>query len=227
MVRPIIWRLETLDRRADIWALAAICFECLTGTVPFGPGEGPQILLKILTSEPSPLNESLCPGFPEQPLSLDLVLGQAFKKIPSLRQETVGQFADALGQALGLVGSHNNWASLSERELTQSILQQLPRLMNEQAREQGHSIQDDFFGDEDSLGELNRASTEHPNTDKISMTSNLSLLSAKATGRVIQGGELSSPATLKNELPVENLFRNKWVIVSFLTLLMFLNFFFN
>ncbi|HET9929117.1 MAG TPA: serine/threonine-protein kinase, partial [Polyangiaceae bacterium] len=41
--------LDTLDHRADVWALAAITYECATGQVPFQGNNGPSILLEILT----------------------------------------------------------------------------------------------------------------------------------------------------------------------------------
>ena len=46
--------LETLDARADVWALAAITYECITGKVPFQGINGPSILLAILTKDPVP-----------------------------------------------------------------------------------------------------------------------------------------------------------------------------
>ncbi len=46
--------LETLDARADVFALAAITYECMTGTVPFTGNNGPSILLSILTKDPDP-----------------------------------------------------------------------------------------------------------------------------------------------------------------------------
>ena len=46
--------LETLDARADVFALAAIAYECVTGEVPFSGTNGPSILLAILTKDPEP-----------------------------------------------------------------------------------------------------------------------------------------------------------------------------
>ena len=50
--------LETLDHRADVWALAAIAYECMTGSVPFKGNNGPSILLEILTKEPKPPSQA-------------------------------------------------------------------------------------------------------------------------------------------------------------------------
>src|SRR5262249_8783734 len=46
--------LDTLDARADVFALAAITYECLTGSVPFTGNNGPSTLLSILTKDPDP-----------------------------------------------------------------------------------------------------------------------------------------------------------------------------
>ena len=46
--------LETIDPRADVFALAAVVYECVTGEVPFGGTNGPSILLSILTKDPVP-----------------------------------------------------------------------------------------------------------------------------------------------------------------------------
>ena len=44
--------LETIDARADVFALAALIYECVTGEVPFAGNNGPSILLAILTKDP-------------------------------------------------------------------------------------------------------------------------------------------------------------------------------
>jgi serine/threonine-protein kinase len=49
--------LDTLDHRADVWALAAIAYECMTAHVPFAGSNGPSILLEILTKDPKPPSE--------------------------------------------------------------------------------------------------------------------------------------------------------------------------
>src|SRR5271165_295744 len=46
--------LDTIDARADVFALAALTYECVTGEVPFAGNNGPSILLAIMTKDPIP-----------------------------------------------------------------------------------------------------------------------------------------------------------------------------
>jgi len=107
----------TLDGRADVWSVAAIVYECLSGQLPFPGHSGPRILLDILTAEPSRLSENGCPGCLPIPPAVDEVMADAFKKDPARRIATVGQLADRLGRAYGLSGEHTRWSTVAEREL--------------------------------------------------------------------------------------------------------------
>lgn len=145
--------LDTLDHRADIWALGAIVFECMTGRVPFPGINGPQILLSILSKEAPPVSQADGSRFPIPP-TMDPVLAKAFKKTASLRYETVGGLADAIGQAYGLEGNHRDWAEKPEAELSSAIEAQLNHLMSVvPSADKPRSAQDSFFGEGDSLGE--------------------------------------------------------------------------
>jgi serine/threonine protein kinase len=109
--------LETLDARADVFALAAIAYECVTGRVPFEGTNGPSILLAILTKEPDPpsIKGKSAPIPP--PASLDEVMEEALAKNPNIRTKTVGALADAVGHAYGLTGDHKQWATTPQNEL--------------------------------------------------------------------------------------------------------------
>lgn len=144
--------LDTLDQRADIWALAAILYECMAGKVPFYGINGPQILLAILTKEAAPVSEVEGVKYPIPP-GLDAVLGKAFKKTASLRYSSVGEFADSFGRAFGLEGDHTSWATTPEGELSQRIESKLAGLLAAPKPATKKSAQDAFFGDSDSLND--------------------------------------------------------------------------
>lgn len=144
--------LDTLDHRADVWALAAIVYECLTGKVPFPGANGPQILLSILTKEAPQASLIKDTKYPIPP-SMDQALDKGFKKMASMRYETVGAFADAVGQAYGLSGDHLAWAVTSESELNRLIGTELGQLMSTPQVQAPRTAMDDFFGERDSLGD--------------------------------------------------------------------------
>jgi serine/threonine protein kinase len=145
--------LETLDHRADVWALAAIAYECMTSHVPFQGSNGPSILLEILTREPKPPSEAGKGQRYPVPPTLDSVMAQSFKKLPALRMPSVGALADAVGAAYGLEGSHLQWATVAEAELAAKIDGKLPTLMQATAAPKGPAnASDSFFGEDDSLG---------------------------------------------------------------------------
>jgi serine/threonine protein kinase len=125
--------LDTLDARADVFALAAIAYECVTGRVPFEGTNGPSILLAILTKDPEPpsLKGQGAPIPP--PPSLDEVMEEALAKNPNIRTKTVGALADAVGRAYGLTGDHKQWATTPQGELGRLASEARPGLMSKPA----------------------------------------------------------------------------------------------
>lgn len=113
---------EDLDHRADIFALAAIAYESIAGEVPFTGGNGPAILLAILTKNPPPISTKAPPEL-QIPPSLDDVIDDALAKKPEMRTPTVGAFADAFGRAFGLAGDHHVWANASVAALEAEIVE--------------------------------------------------------------------------------------------------------
>jgi serine/threonine protein kinase len=145
--------LDTLDQRADVWALAAITYECVVGQVPFIGNNGPSILLEILTREPKPPSEAGKGQKYPVPPTLDRVMAHALKKNAGLRIASTGALADAVGAAYGLTGNHLEWAKTSETELATRINAALPALLVEQAPRVAN-VADSFFGESDSLDTL-------------------------------------------------------------------------
>ncbi|MEO8876683.1 MAG: serine/threonine-protein kinase, partial [Polyangiaceae bacterium] len=113
--------LDTLDARADVFALAAITYECITGRVPFEGNNGPSILLAILTKDPDPPTVKGKAGPYPIPPALDDVMEEALAKNPAIRTKSVGALADAVGRAYGLTGDHKAWAKTPQQELAKQI----------------------------------------------------------------------------------------------------------
>jgi serine/threonine protein kinase len=146
--------LDTLDQRADVWALAAIAYECIAGVVPFKGNSGPAILLEILTKEPqAPSVMGKGQKFPIPP-SVDRAILAAMKKTASLRTPSVGALADQVGHAYGLDGDHLKWANAPEEQLEAIILSKMDGLMRapEPEKKPHDATADSFFGEGDSLG---------------------------------------------------------------------------
>jgi serine/threonine-protein kinase len=120
---------ETLDARADVWALGVITYECLTGTVPFSGNNGPSILLAILTKEPTPPTVLAKDGPYPVPPTMDEVIEVALAKNPNIRTRSVGALADAVGHAYGLSGDHRAWADTPEETLRAQIAAALPAIL--------------------------------------------------------------------------------------------------
>jgi serine/threonine protein kinase len=121
--------LETLDARADVFALAAIAYECMCGTVPFPGNNGPSILLAILTKDPDPPSLSAPTAKFHIPPRMDEVMEAALAKNPNIRTRSVGALADAVGSAFGLEGDHKVWAKTPAATLAQQIADAKERVM--------------------------------------------------------------------------------------------------
>lgn len=120
--------LETLDARADVFALAAITYECITGTVPFTGNNGPSILLSILTKDPEPPTTKKATAKYPIPYGMDDVMEVALAKNPNIRTRSVGDLATAVGRAYGLIGDHRSWASMAQSELARLVEEGLAKL---------------------------------------------------------------------------------------------------
>jgi serine/threonine-protein kinase len=124
--------LPSLDHRADVWSLAAIAYECLTGTVPFAGPTGPAILLSILTKDPTP--PSVAGSAHGVPKTLDDVMEEALAKDAAIRIPTIGALVDRFGAAFGLEGDHHAWAREPQDQLGARIRASLPAALEKHAQ---------------------------------------------------------------------------------------------
>ena len=86
-----------VDQLTDIFALGTICYQALTGVLPFDASSIPSVFYRICHHDPQPASE-LVPGLPVQ---VDQVLQQAMAKRKEERFATAEALADALGECLG------------------------------------------------------------------------------------------------------------------------------
>ena len=85
-----------VDERADVYSVAAVLYELLSGRPPFLPPEGPNsnlfLLAKIMTADPTLLRESR----PEVSPALESVIDRALCRDRTLRYSTASDFSQAL-----------------------------------------------------------------------------------------------------------------------------------
>jgi eukaryotic-like serine/threonine-protein kinase len=87
-----------LDARSDLWSLAVIAYQCLTGKLPFVSDALGDLLAKIMF-EDAPLPSSVAPGLPA---GLDTWWKKAASRSPDDRFSSARELTDALGVALEL-----------------------------------------------------------------------------------------------------------------------------
>jgi serine/threonine protein kinase len=86
---------QEIDPRTDVYALAVVAYQMLSGRVPFGGTTPHAVLYKHVHELPPPLR-SVRPGLPHL---LEAVLDRGLAKDPRARYPSAGAFAGALTQA--------------------------------------------------------------------------------------------------------------------------------
>src|SRR6185295_8460852 len=92
-------RGKPLDARTDIYSLALMTYEMLTGKLPFQGRTQQEMMIARLRSEPTPLRK-IRPDldFPE---AVERVLNKAMQRNPDERYQTTLEFSDAFAAAAG------------------------------------------------------------------------------------------------------------------------------
>jgi len=102
---------ENLDQRSDVFSLAVVAFECLTGKRPFPGDNFTQVVGNILNGKPL----SLTALAPELPLALEAEFEKALAKNRGERFESASSMINAFRDALGIKFLNSSEAGLSER----------------------------------------------------------------------------------------------------------------
>jgi len=92
-------RGKPLDPRTDIYSLALMAYEMLTGKLPFQGRTQQEMMIARLRSDPIPIRR-MRPDF-DIPEGVERVLNKAMSRNPDDRYQTVVEFADALATAAG------------------------------------------------------------------------------------------------------------------------------
>ena len=94
-ISPEQIRGEQATGRSDVYALAAVLYECLTGVVPY-PRDSDVAVLYAHMSDPPPKVSEQRPDLPD---GLDEVIGSGMAKDPAQRYATAGELLDAADEA--------------------------------------------------------------------------------------------------------------------------------
>ena len=86
---------KTVDHRADLYALAAVVYRCVTGRQPFSAPDTPALLYQVI-HEQAPAPSSVVGSSSE----LDSVLAKALAKDPADRYQTAAELVGALDRTL-------------------------------------------------------------------------------------------------------------------------------
>jgi hypothetical protein len=97
-VSPEQLRGEGADHRSDVYALAGVLYECLSGEVPY-PRPSEAAVLYAHLSDPAP---SLSEKRPDLPAELDTLLARGMAKDPDERFSSAGEFMRSAAAALGV-----------------------------------------------------------------------------------------------------------------------------
>jgi serine/threonine protein kinase len=98
-------RGKPLDPRTDIYSLALLTYEMLTGRLPFQGRSQQEMMIARLRSDPTPLRR-MRPEF-EFPEAVEIVLQKAMQRNPDDRYRTSPEFAAALAAAAGPADTDN------------------------------------------------------------------------------------------------------------------------
>jgi Tol biopolymer transport system component len=92
---------KEITGRSDIYSLASVLYEMLTGDPPHTGSSAQQIIVKIIADEARPVGEVR----KSVPANVAAALGKALEKLPADRFESAKAFADALADDRFTIGS--------------------------------------------------------------------------------------------------------------------------
>ncbi len=111
-----------VDHRTDVFALAAILYECVTGQIAFDAPNVAQILMKIIKQTPTPPSQ-LQQGLPPR---IDDVIEKGLRKDKERRYKSASDLAKAVCEAFGLEPDLERWGNTSEANIAIAVAASRP-----------------------------------------------------------------------------------------------------
>jgi serine/threonine-protein kinase len=87
---------EKLDARSDVYSLAIIVYEMLSGTLPFVGNSSQALMIQRVVADPVPLRNAA----PAMSVSIEQAVMAGLSRTPEARAQTAREFADGLAQAV-------------------------------------------------------------------------------------------------------------------------------
>jgi serine/threonine protein kinase len=108
---------QDVDQRTDVFALAAILYECLTGKIAFEATNVAQILMKIINQSPAPASQVA----PQVPATVDDVIDEGLRKDKTKRYANASALAAGFCGALGLEADPAKWAETATSAIEDAL----------------------------------------------------------------------------------------------------------
>jgi serine/threonine protein kinase/streptogramin lyase len=107
-----------LDARTDVYSLACVAFECLTGQVPFPRDQEAAVMYAHLEANP-PKVSAIRPGVPAE---TDRVVAIGMAKQPEDRYRSAGALASSLGASIGILDAEEPAPGSSRNRTRHSLV---------------------------------------------------------------------------------------------------------
>jgi serine/threonine-protein kinase len=159
-----------VDPRSDIYSLALVVFECLSGDTPFSKKPVGELLALHQTAPPPRLSQ-ICPDMPHE---LDQPLLQALSKDPQARQERASELVRQLAAVAGI-------------QLVELELEEPPRI-------DGHQVEGAVTGPTETLTRVDPRPATRSRRIIVVLSAALLLAALVIAGWALFGGSAPPPA---------------------------------
>jgi len=151
-----------VDARSDLWSLAVITFECLTGVRPFESDGLGDLLLKIFTA-PVPVPSTMA----DLPQGFDAWWERAIERAPAARFQSANAFVESLAIALAVdLDAVRGYSGVNSARGGRSSDPDLPDLLSRDVRATAPTALAEIDRD---LRKTDPAPPDYESTDRVTM----------------------------------------------------------